>query len=466
MSDRTKKKDCFKKEPVHKPSQIFCGQGGSAYFSSPDSPVAGVGSVTIDARDLCKPLIKIKFSSIVTLTGEEEDPEALLTFSLFRSCDNGEPILLDSWIYEAFQIDDIVRATGLTTSFTFIFCDYLNHSRFCDYFVEVSVDNLLNTVVSVNNVQIEAITHQTLLSCGQGVNATFLGNNEEEPIIPTPSSAGLGQVTVNTAGLRKPVVEIEFSSIINLIAVDDNAKASLNFQLFRACDDEERVLVNNWIYEVFNIEDSNDNIRLSTSFSFTFCDYLSVDKCCNYFVEVSVGGLEAVDTISVTNVHIAALAGEMGVYGEQTLLYCGQGKSGAFTNTSMPSITVGSVIMDTRDICKPRVSIEFSSIVSFLATFDGIVDINDGDGAEGRLNFRLFRVCDDGKSVLLNNWTYEVNRIEDSNSDIRFIDSYNFNYCDDRAYSGCCEYFVEVSLENILTAVILVDNVHMTALTG
>ncbi len=454
------------KEITHKPLKIFCGQGGSAYFSNVDSPAVGVGVVTVDARDLYKPLIKIKFSSIVTLTSTDHPAEARVTFTLFKACDDGEPILLDSWVYEAFDIEDSNDAIGLTTSFSFIFCDCLNCSRLCDYFVDVSVNSLDAAAISVDNVQLQAITHEKLLFCGQGMNSVFPGNNEEEPIIPTPSNARLGQVTVNTRDLCKPVVEVEFSSIVNLIASDDNAVASLNFQLFRVCDDEkEAVLVNNWIYEVYEIDASRD-IRLSTSFSFTFCEPLYPAKCCDYFVEVSVGGLKFVDTISVTEINIAALAGESKGNKKTELLFCGQGKSGVFTNTNMPPITVGSVITDTSDIKKPKASIEFSSIVSFLATDNGIEDINEENGAEGRLNFKLFRACDDEVPVILNNWTYEVNKIEQTNEDIRFIDSFLFNFCDDKACSRCCEYFVEASLENILTAVILVDNVHMTALVG
>lgn len=443
------------KELVRSLPQIFCGQGTGVQFLSPDSPAAGIGAVTVDGRDLCKPLIKIKFSSIVRLTSADFSPEAQLTFSLFRSCDNEEPIFLDSWVYEAFQLDTS-DPLGLTIPFTFIFCDHLNCSRMCDYFVQVSVGNLVNALVSVDNVQIQAIAHQRSLSCGQGMSAVFNGNNQDQPIIPNPSSAGLGQVTVNTDGFNKPVVEIEFSSIVNLIASSFNAIASLNFQLFRVCDEEEPVLVNNWIYEVFEIETSVA-IRLSTSFSFIFCELLSLVKCCDYFIEVSVGGLESIDTISITDVHIAALAEEAGDCGKKALLSCDQGRGGAFTNTNMPPIIVGSVIIDTVDICEPRVSIEFSSIVSFLSTVNG---------AEGRLNFKLFRACDNGKPVLLNNWIYEVYEVESGSREMRFIDSFDFNYCDDMACTGCCEYFVEVTLENIITAVILVDNVHMTALAG
>ena len=79
-----------------------------------------------------------------------------------------------------------------------------------------------------------------LLCCGQGMSAVFPGNSENQPIIPTPSTANLGQVSVNTAGLCKPVVEIEFSSIVSLINTNNQfGKAALSFQLFRACDEEE-----------------------------------------------------------------------------------------------------------------------------------------------------------------------------------------------------------------------------------
>ena len=137
-----------------------------------------------------------------------------------------------------------------------------------------------------------------------------------------------------------------------------------------------------------------------------------------------------------------------------TLLFCGQGRKGIFVGPDNPSVIVGKVLVDTRDICKPTVSIEFSSIVSFLAT---------DQGAEGRLEFSLFRVCNNRSRELLNNWTYEVFRIEDFFEGMRFTDSFSFNYCDPLPCPGCCEYFVEISVENLLTANIVVKNVHITA---
>ena len=157
-------------------------------------------------------------------------------------------------------------------------------------------------------------TKPVLLSCGQGMSAVFPGNNTVDPVIPSPSSAMVGQVTIKTKGICKPVVEIEFSSIVSLITASDFGfeKASLNFQLFRVCDDEEAILVDSWLYEIFKLETSNPFLTLTSSFSFTFCECLDCIGCCDYFVEVSVGGLESIETISVDNVQIAAFIGESG----------------------------------------------------------------------------------------------------------------------------------------------------------
>ena len=147
-----------------------------------------------------------------------------------------------------------------------------------------------------------------------------------------------------------------------------------------------------------------------------------------------------------------------------TRFFCGKGGNGAFVNPDDPAPIVGRVIVDARDICSPTVSIEYSSIVSFLATDDGLSNINDEDGAQGRLRFSLFRTCNDNQPQLLNNWIYELFQIEDSNEGMRFIDSFSFNFCDFLSCPKCCEYFVEVSIENLLTADIVVNNAHMTAL--
>ena len=106
----------------------------------------------------------------------------------------------------------------------------------------------------------------------------------------------------------------------------------------------------------------------------------------------------------------------------------------------------------------PRVSIEFSSIVRFVNTSP------DNEGDEGVLSFELFRECDSECPVLLNSWTYEVALIDDIYP-YTFSKSFNFNFCEVLRFSGCCKYFVKVSVESLFTALIEVDNVTMTGLT-
>lgn len=136
-------------------------------------------------------------------------------------------------------------------------------------------------------------------------------------------------------------------------------------------------------------------------------------------------------------------------------LFCGQGGKAIFVGPDNQAAIIGKVLVDAGEIIKPTVSIEFSSVVSFLAT---------NEDAEGRLEFRLFRLSKNKSPKLLNSWTYEVFRIENSLDGMRFTDSFSFNYCDSLPCPGCFEYFVEVSIGNLITANIVVSNVHITAL--
>ncbi len=143
---------------------------------------------------------------------------------------------------------------------------------------------------------------------------------------------------------------------------------------------------------------------------------------------------------------------------KKTILSCGQGFDAVFINPNDPPITVASVIVDTRDIVKPTVGIQFSSVVQFLATFTS---------AEGRLIFQLLKACDNGNPLLLNTWVYEFAEVEGNPGDfdaLRFSKSFNFNFCEFPACSGCCEYFVRVSIDNISLATIFVNNNQITAL--
>lgn len=149
------------------------------------------------------------------------------------------------------------------------------------------------------------------LFCGQGRDTSFLNPDgfSTEPQNPRPDSARIAEITVDARGMDKPVIEIEFTCIINLLAFFTGPKGSISFLLFRDCDNGEPKVVNSWPYEVFDIETSNTDMRLTTSFAFTFCECLNRPDCYKYFVEVFAGGLTRANIV-INNINIAALASE------------------------------------------------------------------------------------------------------------------------------------------------------------
>lgn len=154
-------------------------------------------------------------------------------------------------------------------------------------------------------------TKPVFLFFGQGQDTSFTASDSgsDEPLIPRPDSAKIAQVTIDARGMKKPMIEIEFSSVVNFLAIENSAKASLNFILLRSCNNEKPRAINSWSYEAFEIDDSNSDVRLSTSFVFNYCECLNRSACCEYFVEVFPGGL-AEANIVINNIHIAALASE------------------------------------------------------------------------------------------------------------------------------------------------------------
>jgi hypothetical protein len=146
------------------------------------------------------------------------------------------------------------------------------------------------------------------LTCGTGESAYFESSAARNvPFLPDPSSAVVAQVTSDTSGMHAPMVEIDFSCITGFIASYDDAKGVLHFRLYRHCGHEDPVLLNTWTYELMKIEDFN-TIRLSGSYGFVYCDTADEYGCRHYFVEVSTGYMINLQTLSVTNNQITAIA--------------------------------------------------------------------------------------------------------------------------------------------------------------
>ncbi len=102
----------------------------------------------------------------------------------------------------------------------------------------------------------------------------------------------LSRVIVDAAHLCRPIVKIEFSSIVFFEAEDDSGsehevEVDLLFKLIRTCDGVSEC-VQSWRYlKEFEIENDIDEleIEISEPFTVTFCDR-TCPHCCEYRMEV------------------------------------------------------------------------------------------------------------------------------------------------------------------------------------
>jgi hypothetical protein len=113
--------------------------------------------------------------------------------------------------------------------------------------------------------------HQQLyLICGRGINIDLEDVEEGSVSIP------LARVTVDTSSSEKPLVKIDFST---LIEAEDGNEVELLIALKRTCNGDCIIL------EQYELE--FENVEL-LPFSFTYCDdELSCHRgCCTYTVEI------------------------------------------------------------------------------------------------------------------------------------------------------------------------------------
>lgn len=148
---------------------------------------------------------------------------------------------------------------------------------------------------------------------------------------------------------------------------------------------------------------------------------------------------------------------------QEVVLSCGTGSGVALpSNSGVPvligapqsELVVGIVTLDTRDMEKPSVKIDFSSVVNFLA------EVNLG-GVFISLLFTLKKICD-GDKIPLGTWTYQkavsfgfiqgavedgvqVNTQVNGGVEIDFRESFGFTWCECQDCPDCCTYIIEVA---------------------
>jgi len=321
----------------HKSKDIIlaCRQGnGAVVFKRTGlQNLVDIARVVIDATCLNKPKILIEFSSIINLSVGIDD--AILRFELFRVCGDSEPVSRGTWIFEMTNTDGLI-----SKSFSFIFCECETLSKYYEYFFKVApirIDEDIDESVIVSNVWMAALAQSSketlnyddyktsneqsnynncrslgtkpkeiLLECGSGTGSSTFTSSSEVPF-------QLAHVTIDTTEFCRPIVNIQFSSIVSYQVLVNNSSLHLRYELFRTCDNKIPISLGLWEFQINNSQDEPK--KATESFDFMFCDCITCPDCFDYLVMVTpveiieISGISAVATVS--NGRIAALAGEI-----------------------------------------------------------------------------------------------------------------------------------------------------------
>ncbi len=330
------------KHPKPKEVLLECGQGnGAIIFREPTDPSSNIAHISINTNCLSRAEVSINFSS--TIKFDFGVNNLILQFELFRVCDRRNKVSLGTWMFER---TDVNILGVIDEAFSFIFCDSLTCPGCYDYFVKVIPiqirvsPSFQDAFVLVDNGRMSAITQGStncnnhekqvcndncgcincksirtrsksmLLECGIGTGSKIFTQSSEESLFQ------LAYVIIDTTSLCKPVVNIEFSSIVSFENTTDNLSADgrLQYELFKTCDNKEPISIGVWSIgrrelSTFEIE------RITGSFDFTLCDCTSCPSCCEYFVTVtpigiSTTGISEDFKVMVSDGRIAALAQE------------------------------------------------------------------------------------------------------------------------------------------------------------
>ncbi|QUI23188.1 DUF4489 domain-containing protein [Vallitalea pronyensis] len=287
------------------------------------------------------------------------------------------------------------------------------------------------------------------LECGQGTGMTTFTSTEDD-------SFQLAHVTVNTSSLKKPEVLIKFSSLVRVNSTNTGV-VRLQYELFEACDGRQPLSLGTWMFEK-DTQGQGFVESIQESFNFIFCGNQTMSRCCDYFVTVTpieITGEDASATVS--NGRMAAFAQDWwddvnkrqkkdmkkpaDRESNKLILACGQGSTGGqtliaqFSSPQEPE-DIAQVTVDTTCLKKPKVLIEFSSII----------EMSNSVFTEIALQFELFKVCGNSEPVSCGIWTFE--ETVGTEVDITFVqvqNSFGFIYCECSHISDCCVYFVRVT---------------------
>lgn len=308
------KNDCDNntiKHPKPRDIQLGCSQGnGSTTFKAIGfpagtptvlSPPAEIASVEIDIKNSCKSKVLVEFSSLVNIDANNTGYN--LQFELFRVCHDREPVSLGIWM--------ISRENTFSYSqvFSFIFTESLACLGCYKYFVRVTpieIDIMLagffTSEVTVDNAKMTAFVQSSskclnsgdyksideksniidyapqrnmckkaILECGQEIGSrTFTESSNEK--------FQIANVMIDTTCLCKPIVNIEFSSVLDT----ETGVNLLRYELFRVRNNDSPVLLGVW-----DLNSSFEIQKETKTIDFTFCECQKCPGCYVYFVTVT-----------------------------------------------------------------------------------------------------------------------------------------------------------------------------------
>ena len=165
--DRKKKdRDKVLDKKIAEPEKIIfeCGESVEAANFTIGASVPEtftLAGVFVDISKLCRPQVKIEFSTVVTFTAVAftNPVDIKMTFALKRKCGNGPEITVREWEYNnSFSIPSFTFASrSVSEPFTISFCEPMQCPGCCEYFMEVTATpatdftNIMSATVNPDN---------------------------------------------------------------------------------------------------------------------------------------------------------------------------------------------------------------------------------------------------------------------------------------------------------------------------
>lgn len=128
-------------------------------------------------------------------------------------------------------------------------------------------------------------------------------------------------------------------------------------------------------------------------------------------------------------------------------------------------VVLATVVLDTTQLIKPTIKIDFSSLISFK-TFSG-------DNYSLHLVFKLSKICS-GSPISLGTWTFEQTAYDQQVRESQQIgcgyvqetDSFCFSWCEcDEECPDCCRYIVELVDQQCYNInFVAITNISLTAM--